>query len=115
MAYWLGVVFFSVWGAITLYTMIRENEYRTTKELFALNGAILLMAAPLNWFVTGDTPLNVLEKGHIETTVIDVVFMLLGAWSIYGAIKLPSERQEKTKKTQIESAEENTPSAIAAE
>jgi uncharacterized iron-regulated membrane protein len=91
-----GVVFFSVWALVTLYALVRGNEYRTTKELFAVAGAVLVGTAFLNWGLTGDHPLNVFSEGHTTTTAVDLVLLLIGAWCLQQAVKLPLERRQKS-------------------
>ncbi len=92
--FWFGTVFFSVWGGTTLYAMVRANEYRTTKELFAVAAAGLIGAAVLNWIITGDHPVNAFTDGHVSTSVIDTVLILIGIWCLQQARALPLKRRE---------------------
>lgn len=92
--FWISSVFYAVWGGVTLYAMVRYNEYRTTKELFVLGALGLIGAAVLNWVITGDHPANAFSDGHVSTSVTDIVLILMGIWCVQQARTLPLERRE---------------------
>lgn len=90
--YWLGVVFFGSWIAICIYAMLRQNTYRSTKELFVVCGALAIGIPFVNATVTGDAIPLALMNGKNISAGVDSVLLICGLFCLWTAKKLPSAR-----------------------
>ena len=89
---WIISGFFGSWAAAIAWSMLRSNDYQTTRELLALTGALAALVPVVNGVVTGSHVLNAFARGHWVTAGTDAVLFLIGIGLIYIAARLPSER-----------------------
>lgn len=91
-SYWLGVIFFSSWIATLIYAMLRNNSYKTIKELFAFCGALAIGVPLLNWAVTGDAFPLAFFNGKTVSAGVDATLLICGLFCLWSAKKLPANR-----------------------
>ncbi len=89
---WLMGTFFGSWALAIVWSMLRTNDYQTTRELLGLTGAAAALVPIANGFVTGNHLLNVFSGGHWVVAGVDLGLLLLGAALVVIALKLPSQR-----------------------
>lgn len=92
MGFWIGVVFFSTWFLSILWAMLRQNEYRSTKELLGVAGLLAIAVPLINAIVTGNHIFNALSEGHTVSGGVDLSLLLIGVALLGLAIQLPSQR-----------------------
>ena len=90
--FWLGSVFFGAWAAGIAWGMLRSNEYRSTKELLAVAGALCVAVAPVNGLITGNHLFNAISGGHLITAGVDLTLLSIGIATLAVAIRLPASR-----------------------
>ncbi|MEM7501585.1 MAG: PepSY-associated TM helix domain-containing protein [Pseudomonadota bacterium] len=90
--FWIGTVFFGSWIACIVWSMLRTNEYRSTKELIGIAGFLCIAVPPLNASITGNHLLNAWRDGHVVTGAVDLTLLLLGLAMLAVAVRLPAQR-----------------------
>jgi len=94
---WVSVGFFCVWGVALLYSLLRNNDFQTCRQLLGAS-AFLLIALPILDSVTLDkNPLYGSTASHFN--IISLALVFIGAGLGFIAKKLPSERPSNNKST----------------
>ncbi|MEM1106459.1 MAG: PepSY-associated TM helix domain-containing protein [Pseudomonadota bacterium] len=88
--------YFGVWAAAIAYAFLRPGAYMANRELIAMTGALLMVAAVLNQLMT-ELP-NGGIGSHTATLVIDLTLIVFGVIALVIAKALPAERPVKTKR-----------------
>ena len=89
---WIMSSFFGSWTLAIGWSLLRSNEYQTTRELLAVTGGLAVLVPFVNGAVTGSHILNAFARGHWVTAGTDVTLLLIGVALLYVAARLPSER-----------------------
>jgi len=90
--FWLGVVFFGAWALALLWAALRPSDYRSTRELLLLAGALHVAAPVLSGLLRENHLLNVVQGGHWVSAGVDLTLLLGGALMLGVAWRLPTER-----------------------
>lgn len=91
-----GWTFFSVWALGLLFACIRRNDYRTTRELLMLSGALAMGIPILNAIISGQWFfLQLSENGHTASAWVDVAALIGGISALIAGIAAPSKRLDK--------------------
>ncbi|MEM0930517.1 MAG: PepSY-associated TM helix domain-containing protein [Pseudomonadota bacterium] len=102
---WTGWTYFGVWFAAMGYAWLRADDYRATKELIALTGVLLFVAALLNAALTGHPPWHGFSSaGHAPTAWVDVALIVSALFAAALAYWLPSFRSKKKRRAAMPSA-----------
>jgi len=88
----IGITYFGVWAAAVLYALLRRNEYRTCKELFAATAVLAAGLPALNYIVTGDHVLSLLRAGHGYAAGVDIAGIATGIVLLLASIWIPADR-----------------------
>ena len=102
--------YLGVWAVAIAYAFLRDGVYKANRELIAITGALLVLAAVLNQLVT-ELPTRGIG-GHTRTLIIDLTLIVFGVSAIAIAKALPQKRVEKkrvARKTDTELPDEQVP------
>ena len=87
--------YFGVWGLAIAYAFLRKGVYKANRELIAITGMLLILAAVLNQFMTEVAAGGI--GNHTPTLIIDITLLAFGIASILIARALPKARPVKAK------------------
>ncbi|MEM7360210.1 MAG: PepSY-associated TM helix domain-containing protein [Pseudomonadota bacterium] len=93
----LGWAFFIIWFACIFWSMLRDNDYLTLRQLVYATAAICISVAPINGLVTGNHLFNVLTHGHWTVAIINAFLLLTGVLLMRIGARMPSQRPERLK------------------
>ncbi|MEM6512677.1 MAG: PepSY-associated TM helix domain-containing protein [Pseudomonadota bacterium] len=91
--FWIGVTYFGVWLAATLFAFIAANGYRATRTLTAVTGVSMLGVPVLSFLSAGEMPLAAFARGHLAAPAADATIFVLGLITLIVAYRLPTERK----------------------
>lgn len=103
--------YFGVWFMALAYAFIRARPYQANRELIAVAGGLLVIAAILNQVMT-ELPAGGLAS-HTPTLVVDMTLIAFGFIAFAVAKKLPSARPERTKRKRVNDEVEDLPATVS--
>ena len=116
-----GWTFFAVWALGLLYSCVRRNDYRTTRELLIATGVLAMGIPVLNGLVTGQWFPAFVGADHSTAAWVDVAMLVGGALTVLAGVLAPAERLDKqarrakAARAQQETAADNDATAVPAE
>lgn len=96
--YWTGVTYFTVIFSVLIFVFLRRNDYKSSKHLMILCGALLLALPFLNAITTGATLWNAEGVGERVSNGVDISLLVLGLFTIFSATRIPVKRNAEKKK-----------------
>ena len=87
--------YLGVWGLAILYAFVRDGVYKANRELVALTGGLLVIAAICNQLLT-ELPMGGVG-GHTATLLVDLTLIVFGGALLVVAKALPSQRSLTTR------------------
>lgn len=86
-----GWTYFIIWFVIILWSFIRKDNFRLTKELFCLSGILFLAVPIINMIVTGHDIITSYSDGLYSVFGVDIAFFILALLLLYTAYKWPKQ------------------------
>ena len=102
--------YFGVWFLALVYAFVRKGPYQANRELIAISGGLLIIAAILNQVLT-ELPAGGIGT-HTATLIIDITLIAFGFIAFAVANKLPAKRPEKMKRKRVRDKAEDVPAAV---
>ena len=90
-----GWTFFVIWALGLVYSCIRRNDYRTTRELLILSGVLAIGIPVLNGLATGQWFPVYIGADHSVAAWVDVAMLAGGALTVLAGVLAPRERLDK--------------------
>lgn len=112
--YWTGLTYFSAVSGALFFAQFRKNDYKTSKILIILCGALLLGLPILNAATTGATFWASDSIGEAVSNKVDISLFSLGLLTLFAATRIPTKRNIKKPEPQKNNKEQvSTAPAIA--
>ena len=102
---WTGSAYFAVWFAAIGYGFARRDDYLAARELLLATGALFVGAPFVNAVMTGDPFWLLAGASHRIAGYVDIALLMLGALTIFAALRLPQKRSEAKKGRRGEAGE----------
>ncbi|MEO0549641.1 MAG: PepSY-associated TM helix domain-containing protein [Pseudomonadota bacterium] len=90
-----GWTFFAIWALGLVYSCVRRNDYRTTRELLIFSGILAMGIPVLNGIATGQWFPAYLGADHSVAAWVDVAMLVGGVLTILAGALAPRERLDK--------------------
>jgi len=90
-----GWTFFAIWALGLVYSCVRRNDYRTTRELLIFAGMLAICVPILNGLATGQWFPAYLGAEHSVAAWVDVAMLVGGAMTVLAGALAPRERLDK--------------------
>ncbi|MEL6827965.1 MAG: PepSY-associated TM helix domain-containing protein [Pseudomonadota bacterium] len=90
-----GWTFFAAWALGLLYACVRRDDYKSTRELLILTGALAMGIPVLNGLVTGQWFPAYVGADHSIAAWVDVSMLVGGALTVLAGYLAPAERLDK--------------------
>ena len=92
--YWTGISYFAVWALGIGYAFFRRDDYASARHLLLVIGGLFATLPLINMLATGEVFLSVFSSAHKVTGYVDMTLFVIGALTIFAALKLPKQRTE---------------------
>lgn len=87
-------IYFAAWLLVIIWSFIRKDNFRLTKELFYLS-ALLFIAVPIaNFIITGHDFVTSYKQGFYSVFGVDLTFVILALILLYTAYKWPANPEK---------------------
>ena len=104
-----GWTFFAIWALGLVYSCVRRNDYRTTRELLIFSGVLAIGIPVLNGIATGQWFPAYLGAEHSVAAWVDVAMLVGGAMTALAGALAPRERLDKqARRARANAAEKET-------
>ncbi|MEM9937965.1 MAG: PepSY-associated TM helix domain-containing protein [Pseudomonadota bacterium] len=90
-----GWTFFAIWALGLVYSCVRRNDYRTTRELLIFSGILAMGIPVLNGLATGQWFPAYVGADHSVAAWVDVAMLVGGALTVLTGALAPRERLDK--------------------
>jgi|GEM_PF-631737 len=90
-----GWTFFAIWVLGLVYSCVRRNDYRATRELLIFSGILAIGIPVLNGIATGQWFPAYLGAEHSVAAWVDVAMLVGGAMTVLAGVLAPRERLDK--------------------